>query len=479
MSIQPANPNPAADQLGFVSANTEPLREAKQDSGFSDIFESARQDQGHGKEVSLNQSVSANSRQGDDAEVGEAIAQASDVAEDLEGGQPVSAAQQAVDEPDSGVRQNSPSDAQVLPVGLPDQAVIGGSVDLRSETLIESEVALENIVAANGEGEMKAGKNSVAHGEAALAAARAAQISRSGSVRTDVVRASGEGDFIGSRQNLLTGMSDRFFNAQQAVNPLDQNSLAAATGSISTGNERLAQGLREALSKLRLPPVAQNASAERSAALSMEQFVASGTAGRQHLSEQVLAALADAKTLNLNEGARADGSLFRVTEAAINFSPSSETGRTVTGGDFKSAFVNSMSTAAHQADVVRQMGQQARMMLAGKMQFAELKLSPASLGSVEILVKQDNEQTSLLFFSKNPAVREAIENNLLRLQKSFEDEGLMLGQASVSDQSLAEHQEQSEKDDMGFYAGSEQAVSAWPESGTVQVEQDGLLNLWA
>ena len=158
MSIQPANPNPAADQLGFVSANTEPLREAKQDSGFSDIFESARQDQGHGKEVSLNQSVSADSRQGDDAEVGEAIAQASDVAEDLEGGQPVSAAQQAVDEPDSGVRQNSPSDAQVLPVGLPDQAVIGGSVDLRSETLIESEVALENIVAANGEGEMKAGK---------------------------------------------------------------------------------------------------------------------------------------------------------------------------------------------------------------------------------------------------------------------------------------------------------------------------------
>ena len=283
MSIQPANPNPAADQLGFVSANTEPLREAKQDSGFSDIFESARQDQGHGKKVSLNQSVSADSRQGDDAEVGEAIAQASDVAEDLEVGQPVSAAQQAVDEPDSGVRQNSPSDAQVLPVGLPDQAVIGGSVDLRSETLIESEVALENIVAANGEGEMKAGKNSVAHGEAALAAARAAQISSSGSVRTDVVRASGEGDFIGSRQNLLTGMSDRFFNAQQAVNPLDQSSLAAATGSISTGNERLAQSLREALSKLRLPPVAQNASAERSAALSMEQFVASGTAGRQHL----------------------------------------------------------------------------------------------------------------------------------------------------------------------------------------------------
>jgi flagellar hook-length control protein FliK len=137
-----------------------------------------------------------------------------------------------------------------------------------------------------------------------------------------------------------------------------------------------------------------------------------------------------------------------------------------------------MSTAAHQADVVRQMGQQAKMMLAGKMQFAELKLSPASLGSVEILVKQDNEQTSLLFFSKNPAVREAIENNLLRLQKSFEDEGLMLGQASVSDQSLAEHQEQSEKDDMGFYAGSEQAASTLPESDPVQIEQDGLLNLW-
>jgi len=86
----------------------------------------------------------------------------------------------------------------------------------------------------------------------------------------------------------------------------------------------------------------------------------------------------------------------------------------------------------------------------------------------------------LVFFSKNPAVREAIENNMLRLQKNFEADGLMLGQASVSDQSLAEHKEQmaaesdTQRSSIDVGTQEEQVAAEQP----LAVEQDGMLNLW-
>jgi flagellar hook-length control protein FliK len=62
-------------------------------------------------------------------------------------------------------------------------------------------------------------------------------------------------------------------------------------------------------------------------------------------------------------------------------------------------------------------------------------------------MKQEDDQTTLMFFAKNALVREALESTLQRLQKSFIDDGLDLDQAFVSDQSLAEHKEQN---DYGF-----------------------------
>jgi len=71
----------------------------------------------------------------------------------------------------------------------------------------------------------------------------------------------------------------------------------------------------------------------------------------------------------------------------------------------------------------------------------EIKLTPAHLGKLEVLIQKDGEQTSLTFFSKNPEAREVLEQGLSRLQRSFADEGLNLGQSTVSDQSMAEHRE--------------------------------------
>jgi len=279
--------------------------------------------------------------------------------------------------------------------------------------------------------------------------------------------------------NWLSGISDRFFQTElpsDSAKAADVMALAASRG------EGVALGLREALSRLRLQPEGDASRANATmAGFNGDRFLSSGASGRNALAEQMLAANLESSAALLKGGGQSDaGSWGRQgAESAFQIASLTESGR-LTGTEVKSAFATLLNNASQQADVVRQMGQHAKMMLAGKMQFAELKLTPANLGTVEILMKQENDQTTLVFFSKNPAVREAIESNMLRLQKNFEEDGLMLGQASVSDQSLAEHKEQmaaesdTQRSSTDIGAAEEQVTVEQP----LAVEQDGMLNLW-
>ena len=279
--------------------------------------------------------------------------------------------------------------------------------------------------------------------------------------------------------NWLSGISDRFFQTElpsDSAKAADVMALAASRG------EGVALGLREALSRLRLQPEGDASRANATmAGFNGDRFLSSGASGRNALAEQMLAANLESSAALLKGGGQSDaGSWGRQgAESAFQIASLTESGR-LTGTEVKSAFATLLNNASQQAAVVRQMGQHAKMMLAGKMQFAELKLTPANLGTVEILMKQENDQTSLVFFSKNPAVREAIENNMLRLQKNFEADGLMLGQASVSDQSLAEHKEQmaaesdTQRSSIDVGTQEEQVAAEQP----LAVEQDGMLNLW-
>ncbi|MAI53842.1 MAG: hypothetical protein CMP96_05725 [Gammaproteobacteria bacterium] len=106
-----------------------------------------------------------------------------------------------------------------------------------------------------------------------------------------------------------------------------------------------------------------------------------------------------------------------------------------------------MVTSFQHAAWAQELAQQTKFMVQDQVRFVELKLNPANLGTVEVVMKQEDDQTTLMFFAKNALVREALESTLQRLQKSFSDDGLDLDQAFVSDQSLAEHKEQN---DYGF-----------------------------
>jgi len=90
---------------------------------------------------------------------------------------------------------------------------------------------------------------------------------------------------------------------------------------------------------------------------------------------------------------------------------------------------------------IEQIANHAKMAIKQDLKSVEIKLTPAHLGTIEILVAQDDESTQLAFFTKNAHVRDALESQLARLQKLFQEDGLELSDAWVSDQSLAEHRE--------------------------------------
>lgn len=68
-------------------------------------------------------------------------------------------------------------------------------------------------------------------------------------------------------------------------------------------------------------------------------------------------------------------------------------------------------------------------------QSAELKLNPQDLGAIQISLKLDNDQASLNLISGHSQVRAALEAALPHLRSALADNGIQLGQSSVSSDS--------------------------------------------
>jgi flagellar hook-length control protein FliK len=64
---------------------------------------------------------------------------------------------------------------------------------------------------------------------------------------------------------------------------------------------------------------------------------------------------------------------------------------------------------------------------------AELQLHPAELGSIEVRITAEQDQTSVVFVAANRTARELLEAELPRLRELFSQAGMELGQAEVSD----------------------------------------------
>jgi flagellar hook-length control protein FliK len=73
-------------------------------------------------------------------------------------------------------------------------------------------------------------------------------------------------------------------------------------------------------------------------------------------------------------------------------------------------------------------------------QSAELHLNPPQLGPLDVVIKVNGDQATALFTSPHAVVRDAIEQAMPKLREMMADNGIMLGNATVSDQSPREQQ---------------------------------------
>ncbi|MCK7575783.1 MAG: flagellar hook-length control protein FliK [Chromatiales bacterium] len=65
---------------------------------------------------------------------------------------------------------------------------------------------------------------------------------------------------------------------------------------------------------------------------------------------------------------------------------------------------------------------------------AEIKLHPPSLGALDVRLVQEGDKTHVQFVSAHPIAREVLEAAVPRLREALAQEGVLLGNVSVSDQ---------------------------------------------
>jgi flagellar hook-length control protein FliK len=98
-----------------------------------------------------------------------------------------------------------------------------------------------------------------------------------------------------------------------------------------------------------------------------------------------------------------------------------------------------VNTPVNQARWGDEFSQKITWLASSKMdQSAELHLNPPQLGPLDVVLKVSGDQATALFTSPHAAVREAIEQALPRLRDMLADNGITLGNATVSDQAPRE-----------------------------------------
>lgn len=121
-------------------------------------------------------------------------------------------------------------------------------------------------------------------------------------------------------------------------------------------------------------------------------------------------------------------------------------------------------------------------------QVAELHLNPPDLGPLDVVLKVSDNQATALFTSPHGAVREAVENALPKLREMLADNGIMLGNATVSDQAPRDRDAQgfmgqgsgtsAQHGDSGNAVRSEGASTGAAQAATVR-RHNGMVDTFA
>lgn len=121
-----------------------------------------------------------------------------------------------------------------------------------------------------------------------------------------------------------------------------------------------------------------------------------------------------------------------------------------------------------------------------KEQSAELHLNPPNLGPLDVVLKVSGDQATAMFTSPHAAVRDAVEQAMPRLREMMADNGIMLGNATVSDQGARDQQaSQSQGQQQRALSGISDDITAIPAGAsqgarTIQLSRhNGLVDTFA
>ena len=97
----------------------------------------------------------------------------------------------------------------------------------------------------------------------------------------------------------------------------------------------------------------------------------------------------------------------------------------------------------------QQVSERVHWMVSHNLQQADIRLNPPELGSLEVRIQVQGDQTNVSFTSPHAQVRDALDAALPRLREMLEESGLSLGDVNVSQQSVAQGQSESDRDGYG------------------------------
>lgn len=126
-----------------------------------------------------------------------------------------------------------------------------------------------------------------------------------------------------------------------------------------------------------------------------------------------------------------------------------------------------------QHDAAGQLRERVNLMVRQNIQIAEIRLDPAGLGQMQIKVDVQQDQTNVQFVVQQSQAKELIEQQLPRLREMLLQQGIVLGEGSVQQQSQQERQLAQGQQQQHGQTGSEQGDAAdgmTADGATVQVK---------
>jgi len=170
---------------------------------------------------------------------------------------------------------------------------------------------------------------------------------------------------------------------------------------------------------------AQSSSATEAASNSGETLAAS--------EQQLLADALGQRASNRLEAAAAQPAPVQMSAASV--SQATLSAMTGLAGNQPTAAVQTVATPLGSTAWGDDFSQKVSWMITQKSQVAELHLNPPNLGPLDVVLKISDNQATALFASPHAAVRDAVENALPKLRELLADNGIMLSNATVGDQS--------------------------------------------